>query len=359
MRGPPTHRGSSHRRPHAGDSARDWSAQRVAPPGSLVRVDVRWSTTEPSDTPPVRHPNDGEVDTEFSDEVAAAAIAAQRVAAVRDRPRSRLDLLESSYAPRPGTAPVHIKYRRAALAFMGWQLRRGLLNPSNDERPGSPWWMAVNERLLRDTCEARLRLLGHPGPASSPSVEASVNFARRPSPQAWYVAHNVTIVSSYLDHRDLADRENRVERFFINLILVRVLYAHALVAAPRLALAWLAPIGRWLGDPRRQMTGQFLSVSRVLPDRYPLTGELDEYIAAEHALGRLLDLGVILPRLADLYRWSAEELRIPQLTDLVSDAIPAYAWDPDDRDPWAPPPGRVVRAVRRALRPSPHPPPAL
>ena len=212
----------------------------------------------------------------------------------------------------------------------------------------------------RTTVPRHLR--GAPTPARPPrsrrrrpASSASVRFARQPSPRAWYLAHNVTIVSAYLDHRELAERENRVERFFINLILVRVLYAHALVAAPRLALAWLAPIGRWLGDPRLQMTGLFLSVSRVLPDRYPLKGELDEYIAGEHAVGRLLDLGVIVPRFAELYRWSAEELRIPDVAGLVCDAMPAYAWDPHDRDPWAPPPRRVVRAVRRALRPSPRP----
>ena len=288
--------------------------------------------------------------------VAAAAIAAERVAAVRDRPDGRMELLRSSYTPSPGAAPLHRPYPRAALAFMGWQLRRGLLNPLDDERPGSPWWRAVNERLLRDTCEARLRLLGHPGPASSASVEPSVRFARQPSPRTWYLAHNVTIVRAYLDHRDLAERENRVERFFINLILVRVLYAHALVAAPRLALAWLAPIGRLLGDPRLDMTGMFLSVSRVLPHRYPLDGELDDYIADEHALGRLLDLGVIVPRLTELYRWTADELRIPDVADLVSGATPVYAWDHQDRKPWAPPPSRLVRAVRRALPPPPQPP---
>ena len=222
--------------------------------------------------------------------VPAATIAAQRVAEVRDRPLGRLDLLRSSYAPPPGAAPLHLPFPRAALAFMGWQLRRGLLNPLDHERPGSPWWRAVNERLLRDTCEARSRLLGHPGPASSPSVDPSIRFARQPSPRTWYLAHNVTIVRAYLDHRELAEQENRVERFFINLILVRVLYAHALVAAPRLALAWLAPVGRWLGDPRLDLTGMFLSVSRVLPHRYPLQGELDDYIAAEHAFGRLLDV---------------------------------------------------------------------
>src|SRR4029450_12760153 len=145
-------------------------------------------------------------------------------------------------------------------AFTCWQLRRGLLNPLDHERPVSPWWRAVNERLLRDTCEARSRLLGHPGPASSPSVGPSVGFAREPSSRSWYRAHNVTIITAYLDHRDLAEREHRVERFFINLVLCRLLDAHALVAAPRLALGWLAPTARQLGDPRRAMTGIFLSI---------------------------------------------------------------------------------------------------
>ena len=279
-------------------------------------------------------------------------MAAQRVAEVRDRPDDRLALLRSSYSPPPGTPPVHLRYQHAALAFMGWQLRRGLLNPLDHERPGSPWWRAVNERLLRDTCEARLRVLGHPGPASSPSVEPSVQFALQPSPRTWYLAHNVTIVRAYLDHRDLAERENRVERFFINLVLVRVLFAHALVAAPRLALSWLAPTARWLGDPRLDLTRMFLTVQRVLPHQYPLTGELDDYIADEHALGLLLDLGVIVPRFTALYRWSADELRIPDVADLVCDATPAYAWDPQDREPWMPAPRRLVRAVRRALPPS-------
>ena len=210
----------------------------------------------------------------------------------------------------------------------------------------------MNERLLRDTHEARLRVLGHPGPASSPSVESSVRFAVEPTPTGWYVAHNVTIVSAYLDHTGLAERENRVERFFVNLVLMRLLYAHALVAAPRLALSWLAPTARWLGDPRRAMTGIFLSVSRVLPDVYPLEGQLEEYIANEHTVGRLLDLGVIGPRIDELYRWSAVELQIPELADLVREGVPAYAWDPDDRQAWSPHATLLVRTMQRVVPPA-------
>lgn len=285
------------------------------------------------------------------DAAAATDIAAARLAEVRDRPQGRLELLRWAYTPLNGSPPIHLRYRRAALAFMQWQVRRGLLAPLDGPHPGSPWWRAVNERLLRDTCEARMRVIGHPGPSSSVSTQASVRFAFRPSVQAWYLAHNVTIVRGYLDNWELAEGENRVERFFINLVLARLLYAHALVAAPRVALSWLAPAAPWLGDPRRAMTGMLLSLARVLPDRYPLDEALEDYIVNEHTIGRLLDLGIVAPRLTDLYRWSARTLDIPELGTLVRDGTPVYAWDPADTEPWRFPPTRLARTVRRVLPP--------
>lgn len=101
----------------------------------------------------------------------------------------------------------------------------GLLDPPASERHGSPWWRAVNERLLQDTAEARAHVLGMGGPISCSSARWSVEFAEQPSAQKWYRAHNATIVSAYLDHRELAEAETHAERFFINLILVRALYA--------------------------------------------------------------------------------------------------------------------------------------
>ena len=240
----------------------------------------------------------------------------------------------------------HLPFRQAASAFMGWQLRRGLLNPVDGPAPGSPWWRAVNEHLLRDGWEARALAFGHPGVPSSLGVAASLQFIRYPSAQRWYRAHNISVVSAYLEHQHLASRESRVERFFINLVLMRVLYAHALVAAPRLALGWLAFAGRPLGDPRLGMTGIFLSLSRVLPDRYPLGDDLTPYLRAEHGIGHLLDVGVIQPRLALLYDWSACNLAIPGLRQLLADQTPCYAWPAHDQQPWHPPPSRPARLAR-------------
>ena len=97
-----------------------------------------------------------------------------------------------------------------------------------------------------------------------------LEFSARPTGRNWYRAHNASIVSGYLEHRELAETEKAPERFFMNVALARVLYAHALVGAPRLALGRLAPLGRVVGDPRLGMAGVFLSLRRVLPDRYPL-----------------------------------------------------------------------------------------
>ena len=123
--------------------------------------------------------------------------------------------MASLYEPATGQSAAQLPYRRAALAFMSWQLRRGLLNPldgSGHATAGSPWWRAVNERLLRDTAEARATLLGHDGEPSSPSAASSIAFARRPSARSWYRAHNASVIAAYLEHEQLAAAENRVER---------------------------------------------------------------------------------------------------------------------------------------------------
>ena len=107
-----------------------------------------------------------------------------------------------------------------------------------------------------------------------------MSFADYPIARAWYRAHNGSVVAAYLEHRDLAEVENDAERFFMNVVLCRVLYTHALVAAPRMSLGWLRPLAPFLGDPRLGMTGIFLQLSRVLPGEYPLRGSVQSYLSA-------------------------------------------------------------------------------
>ena len=237
----------------------------------------------------------------------AAEYADEWVARVRDDPRARLALLCRLYLVPAAVDRGYLPFRRAASAFMEWQLRRGLLNPESGPTPGSPWWRVVNEALLRDTCEASALAFGRAGDPRTAGAAATLDFIRHPTARSWYRAHNLTVASAYLANEDLARGEGRVERFFINLVLVRVLYAHALVANPRLAL------------------------------------------------GHLLDVGIIVPRLSPLYEWSANELGLPSLRALLADhgPTPAYAWDPQDSDAWHPAPSHLARAAQWGVPPTP------
>jgi hypothetical protein len=232
---------------------------------------------------------------------------------------------------------------------MRWQARRGVLNALDTTPGGSVWWRAVNERLLRDGCETIALLGGLAGEPSSHAVGLWLEFSAKPTGHNWYRAHNASIVSAYLVYRETAEAESAPERFFMNVALARVLYAHALNAAPRLALGRLSALGRLVGDPRLGMAGVFLSMRRVLPNRYPLAFDVERYIADEQRLGQMLDYAVIAPRLQRLYEWSADELGEPRVLELVREGSPIYAWPFEDRHVWRsrhmPFAGRVLERV--------------
>ena len=270
----------------------------------------------------------------MSDRGDALAWAEAQVAAVRDDPPARIALMARIFSGPTGRAPRHLPFRRAALSFMRWQARRGVLDPLDASPPGSKWWRAGNERLLRDGCETIALLGGAAGEPSSHAVRLWLEFGARPTGHNWYRAHNASIVGSYLENRSIAEAERAPERFFMNVALARVLYAHALNAAPGLALGRVAPLGRIVGDPRLGMAGVFLSLRRVLPDTYPLALDVDRYVADEQRLGRMLDYAVIVPRLQRLYEWSADELAEPRLLELVLEGSPIYAWPFEDRHVW-------------------------
>ena len=97
------------------------------------------------------------------------------------------------------------------------------------------------------------------------------------------------------------------------------------------------------------MTGIFLQLSRVLPDEYPLRGSVQSYLGAELGFGRLVDYGVILPRLQQLYEWSAHELGAPGLLDCVHDGALTYAWPIEDRGVWDASNSFLLHLTHRAL----------
>ena len=63
--------------------------------------------------------------------------------------------------------------------------------------------------------------------------------------------------------------------------------------------------------------------------------------------GRLLDFGVIVPRLEQLYEWSARELGAPALPNCLRDGALTYAWPFDAREVWQPKTSVLLDLVRR------------
>ncbi|MCP2339365.1 hypothetical protein [Actinomadura rupiterrae] len=245
----------------------------------------------------------------------------------------------------------HAAYGRAELSFLRWTIARGVLNPPDADPPGSPWWRAVNEHLLRDKTEA---VLLDGTPSSNPRVVLWQRFLHRPSPAAWYRAHNASVVAGYLENLPLALAELPAERFMMNVALVRVLYTHAMVARPKLALGPLARLGPLLGDPRKGTVGFFLDLRRGFPERYPLVGlSAESLVHAAGGLPRLLDYGVINQRSAELYHFSAASLDEPRVADLHQDGLPSYAWPADRLSIWpnGESPTRILRLAARATRP--------
>src|SRR5258705_2316863 len=88
-----------------------------------------------------------------------------------------------------GRAPRHLPFRRAALSFMRWQARRGVLNPLDATPPGSVWWRAVNERLLRGGCETVALLGGAGGEPSLQTVRLWPEFGAGPPGSTLFPAH--------------------------------------------------------------------------------------------------------------------------------------------------------------------------
>ena len=280
----------------------------------------------------------------MGDSADTSATAAATVEAIHHRTEARYRLAEGFYC-RPAADPECARYGIAELSYLRWEIDRGVLGGRSGE-PGSDWWRAVNDGLLRDKAEARLLADGAAGSPSSHRVELWLRFDAAPSPASWYRAHNASIVAGYLSHEPLAEHELEVERFMMNVALSRVIYAHALAAAPRLALGPWAPLGRILGDPRRSAVRLFLDLRGQFPTEYPLDEwTLDGLIEAEGRVPRALDYGLIAPRLTELYEFAAERLDEPRMAGLVRNGTPGYASPKAERSQWL---GGATRPIPRA-----------
>jgi hypothetical protein len=72
-----------------------------------------------------------------------------------------------------------------------------------------------------------------------------------------------------------------------------------------------------------------------------------EVLDSENFVGRLIDYGVVLPRIEQLYEAAATDLGHDHLRDFVSDGCPAYAWPREQPEVWT---QRRFRRLGAAVR---------
>ena len=100
------------------------------------------------------------------------------------------------------------------------------------------------------------------------------------------------------------------------------------------------------------MTGIFLSLGRLLPDRYPLRGELPSLRGGGARLRAVPrhrdDPAAPAPRCTAGRR---RELGRTARGRLVDGDVPAYAWDAAHDEPWNQPPSLAARAALRLILP--------
>jgi len=275
--------------------------------------------------------------------------AAVTVAAVTNDPQGRLQLRERFYQKFGGSTSGGPGFGRSELDFLRWEIARGVL--ATPQQGGSPWWRAVNARLLYQAEVAALIQEQLPDAAPGESgVRFWLEFIRKPSPLTWYRAHNASIVDGYLDGVDLAYAEPWSERIFVNVVLYRLFYAQGLCEGVS-----LGRLGEILADPVGDSVDILVNLPAFYPNKYPLTrSEIQTLLQQSHHVGPEIagdfdDLFVI-PELVDLYGDAGGWLGQPGVELLLQEGKPCYPIDeastpsrgPDREPPPSPGPKRRI-----------------
>lgn len=278
-----------------------------------------------------------------------SAVARDRVARAEDDPETRYRLRQEFYRTYGFGSLGTAGYGSSELAFMRWEIERGLLNPlDHPEQPGSPYWRKANAALCY---YAELGALayeaGVPRMAVGREARAWLDYLADPSPCTWYRAHTWSLIRGTMDHREEARREPLEEQLFINEALYRLIYAEAMVMGGA-----LGTLGRLVADPRLPAVHLIVQMKSLYPRYYPLrpgdmtgivtywphlTGTLNR--SAERTLIRMLYRTSVVSRLIQLYLYPlvAGVLDRAQLELRVRGGKPIYPDLPDMQDGAAPP----------------------
>lgn len=255
-------------------------------------------------------------------------IEAQALCAlIADNPQARLATRQAFYQRYGFSSQDGFSYGDSELAFLKWEIRRGVLNPMSANPAGSHWWRNVNLDFIFHSELAGLMDQQDVSPtAETPAATlAWLNFLAHPTPTNWYRAHNTTILAGFEAKQAYMADEIALEREFINITLYRLLFAQALVEDATI----FGNIGKWIADPRGFAVDFIVHLTNFYPNHYPLT-EADRPLieGTGHSIQalevKILDRDIILPHLSKLYQAAAQWNNSPFLLTYEQDGVPVY-----------------------------------
>ena len=190
--------------------------------------------------------------------------------AIENSPQKRLAIRQAFYK-KHGTSTMldPYNYGDSEIAFLKWEIKRGVFNPLDDlVQAGSPWWRNVNLRFIYfSELAGKVYEEKVTDPSFPPQIQAWLNYLENQSGENWYRAHNTTILEAFNYYLTDARNENNVEQVFLNIILYRLLFAQAMVEDATI----FGELGATLADPKGFSVKLITSLPDFYPTHYPLT----------------------------------------------------------------------------------------
>ncbi|MCH2032839.1 MAG: hypothetical protein MK202_04880 [Tenacibaculum sp.] len=200
-------------------------------------------------------------------------------AAIEDSPNCRLELRKQFYSDHGYSKLAKYGYGQSEIDFIKWQIQRGVLNTIHcKSKKGSSWWRKMNMQIIFDSELAnKIVALNHDFSEIPESVKYWINYIKSPSSKSWYKAHNSSIISASIKFSDEIESESIIEKKFIQDVLIRVMYAQAMVEGK---IFPFGRIGSILANPIFPAVKMIIKRPNLYPNDYPLITEshLQNYI---------------------------------------------------------------------------------
>ena len=249
-------------------------------------------------------------------------------------PRSGSALDRPTYRGPTGRAPRHLPFRAPPCRSCAGR-PSAACSPRATSQPREPlaWRGSTSNCCATDRGG---RAVGRAG-ASRPRRDGTVGWRSSPRSRRrrfeYYAAHDGSIVAAYVEHRGLAELESMPERFFLNVVLLRVYCPCARRRARAGARAGWPRSDRCSATPARREPSVFLLAAPCPPGSLS-PGQRHRHLSGrQHRFGRALDYGVDRAAPETSTSGPADELRQPGLCALIREGSPC-AWPLRARDVW-------------------------